>query len=86
MLEAAPVMTKSPSDPDRLSEREVEVLRLVARGHTNQQIADELILSHKTVARHMSNVFVKIDVDNRAAATAYVFERGLLGGGGGING
>ena len=78
-LEAAPVKVKGPSYPDRLSEREVEVLRLVARGHTNQHIADELILSHKTVARHLSNIFVKINVDNRAAATAYVFEKGLLG-------
>ena len=64
--------------PDRLSGREVEVLQLVARGHTNQQIADTLILSPKTVARHLSNIFDKIEADNRSAATAYVFERGLL--------
>jgi DNA-binding CsgD family transcriptional regulator len=77
-LEAAPSAAKATPFPDRLSEREVEVLRLVARGHTNQQIADELILSHKTVARHMSNIFDKIDVDNRAAATAYAFEKRLM--------
>jgi ATP/maltotriose-dependent transcriptional regulator MalT len=64
--------------PDGLSEREVEVLRLVARGRTNQQIAESLILSPKTVARHMSNIFGKIAVDNRAAATAYAFEKGLM--------
>jgi DNA-binding NarL/FixJ family response regulator len=77
-LDAGPIRARGPAFPDRLSEREVEVLRLVAKGHTNQQIADELILSHKTVARHLSNVFGKIDVDNRAAATAYAFEKGLI--------
>ena len=46
-------------------------------GPTAQQIADELVLSVKTVARHVSNIFDKIGVDNRSAATAYAFERGL---------
>jgi ATP/maltotriose-dependent transcriptional regulator MalT len=64
--------------PDKLSAREVEVLLLVAKGRSNQQIADELILSIKTVARHMSNIFDKIGVDRRSAATAYAFERGLM--------
>jgi DNA-binding NarL/FixJ family response regulator len=66
--------------PDRLSPREVEVLQLVARGRSNQHIADELVLSAKTVARHMSNSFVKIGVANRSAATAYAFENGIAGG------
>jgi DNA-binding NarL/FixJ family response regulator len=66
--------------PDRLSQREVEVLRLVARGRSNQQIADELVLSSKTVARHMSNIFDKIGVENRSSATAYAFEKGLAAG------
>jgi DNA-binding CsgD family transcriptional regulator/tetratricopeptide (TPR) repeat protein len=66
--------------PDRLSQREVEVLRLVARGRSNQQIADELVLSSKTVARHMSNIFDKIGVENRSGATAYAFEKGLAAG------
>jgi DNA-binding NarL/FixJ family response regulator len=77
-LDASPIKARTSSYPDKLSEREVEVLQLVARGQTNQQIADNLILSHKTVARHMSNIFVKIGVDNRAAATAYAFEKGLM--------
>ena len=64
--------------PDKLSAREVEVLRLVAKGCSNQQIADQLVLSIKTVARHMSNIFDKIGVDRRSAATAYAFERGLV--------
>ncbi len=76
-IKAAPVKVAAPVYPDRLSEREVEVLKLVARGQTNQQIADRLVLSTKTVARHMSNIFAKIRVDNRSAATAYAFERGL---------
>jgi len=66
--------------PDRLSEREVEVLKLVARGRSYQQIADELILSVKTVARHISNIFDKTGAENRSAATAYAFEKGLADG------
>jgi DNA-binding CsgD family transcriptional regulator len=61
-----------------LTAREVEVLRLVATGRTNRAIADELGLSEKTVARHISNVFNKIDVSSRAAATAYAFEHHLI--------
>ena len=64
--------------PARLSEREVEVLRLVAKGRSNQQIADEYVLSVKTVARHMSNIFAKVGVDNRSGATAFAFEHGLI--------
>jgi DNA-binding NarL/FixJ family response regulator len=63
--------------PDRLSAREVEVLLLVAKGRSNQQVADELVLSPKTVARHISNIFNKTGVSNRSAATAYAFEHGL---------
>lgn len=66
--------------PDGLTAREVEVLQLVAAGNTNKQIAAELYVSDKTVARHLSNIFTKIDVPTRAAATAYAFERGLVGG------
>jgi DNA-binding NarL/FixJ family response regulator len=55
----------------------VEVLRLVARGKMNREIADELAISEKTVARHLSNIFTKIDVPTRAAATAFAFTHGL---------
>jgi DNA-binding NarL/FixJ family response regulator len=72
-----PAARELPAYPDGLSEREVEVLRIVARGRTNQQIADEFVLSVKTVARHVSNILDKIAVDNRSAATAYAFEKGL---------
>jgi DNA-binding CsgD family transcriptional regulator len=67
--------------PGGLSAREAEVLRLVAAGLTNKQIAGELYLSQKTVARHLSNIFVKIGVATRAAATAWAFEHGVAGGG-----
>ncbi len=61
-----------------LTEREVQVLRLLASGRTNRAIANELGLSEKTVARHVSNTFVKIRVPSRAAATAYAYENGLI--------
>lgn len=61
-----------------LTARELEVLRLVATGRTNRAIADALKLSEKTVARHISNIFNKLDVPSRAAATAYAFEHHLV--------
>jgi DNA-binding NarL/FixJ family response regulator len=54
------------------------VLRLVATGKTNKTIARELSLSEKTVDRHLSNIFTKIDVSSRAAATAYAYEHRLV--------
>ena len=62
----------------RLTTRELQVLRLVATGRTNRAISDELGLSEKTVARHVSNIFNKLDVSSRAAATAYAFEHHLI--------
>jgi DNA-binding NarL/FixJ family response regulator len=64
--------------PGGLTEREVEVLRLVATGKSNPQIATALVLSEKTVARHLSNIFGKLDVSSRTAAAAYAFEHRLL--------
>ena len=66
--------------PCGLTPREVEVLRLVASGQTNRQMAAELYLSEKTIARHVSNIFTKIDVKSRAAATAFAFEQHLMNG------
>jgi DNA-binding CsgD family transcriptional regulator/tetratricopeptide (TPR) repeat protein len=62
-----------------LSAREVEVLRLVASGKSNKEIASALFLSVKTVDRHVSNIFVKLDVPSRAAATAWAYQHGLVG-------
>jgi DNA-binding CsgD family transcriptional regulator len=67
-----------PSVPGGLTAREVEVLRLLASGRSNAQIATALVLSEKTVARHLSNIFSKLDVGSRTAATAYAFEHGLM--------
>jgi ATP/maltotriose-dependent transcriptional regulator MalT len=63
--------------PDGLTAREVEVLRLVASGKTNKDIAVELVLSEHTIGRHLQNIYGKIRVGSRAAATAYAFEHGL---------
>lgn len=63
--------------PAVLTEREAEVLRWVAAGKTNKDIAVELCLSHKTVARHLSNIFAKLGVSSRAAATAFAVEHGV---------
>jgi DNA-binding NarL/FixJ family response regulator len=61
-----------------LSVRELQVLRLVAAGKTNRAIASELFLSEKTVDRHVSNIFGKLGVASRAAATAFAYEHGLI--------
>ena len=63
--------------PDGLSAREAEVLRLVASGQSNGQIAAALFLSHKTVERHLSNIFAKTGVTSRTGAAAYAFEHQL---------
>jgi ATP/maltotriose-dependent transcriptional regulator MalT len=60
-----------------LTKRELEVLRLIAGGWSNRQIANELFLSERTVARHVSNILGKLDLPNRAAATAFAFEHRL---------
>jgi DNA-binding NarL/FixJ family response regulator len=64
--------------PHGLTARELQVLRLVAAGKTNKAIAAELFLSEKTVDRHLSNIFDKLDVPSRAAATAFAYEHELL--------
>ncbi|HEX9230811.1 MAG TPA: LuxR C-terminal-related transcriptional regulator [Jatrophihabitantaceae bacterium] len=61
-----------------LTAREIEVLRLVASGKTNAAVAADLFLSEKTVARHMSNIFAKLDISSRAAATAFAYEHDLV--------
>ena len=61
-----------------LSTRELQVLRLIAAGKTNRVIAAELFISERTVERHVSNIFIKLDVATRAAATAYAFQHQLV--------
>ena len=61
-----------------LTAREAEVLRLVATGRTNRAIAAELVLSERTVDRHVSNILTKLGVPSRAAATAWAYEHRLV--------
>ena len=67
----------APAGP--LTEREIQVLKLVAVGMTNRAIAAQLKISQKTVARHLSNIFTKLDLPTRTAAAAYAFEHSLVG-------
>jgi DNA-binding NarL/FixJ family response regulator len=69
-----------PAFPDRLTGREVEILRLIAAGRTNRQISDDLVLSLRTVARHAANIYAKIGASNKAEATAYAIKHGLRDG------
>jgi ATP/maltotriose-dependent transcriptional regulator MalT len=70
---------RAPSVDDHgLTARELQVLRLVAAGESNRTIASELVLSERTVDRHVSNIFAKLDVSSRAAATAYAYKHQLV--------
>jgi DNA-binding CsgD family transcriptional regulator len=62
----------------QLTDREVQILRLVASGITNRAIADKLKISEKTVARHLSNIFTKLDLGSRTAAAAYAYDHNLV--------
>jgi DNA-binding NarL/FixJ family response regulator len=85
-LEAAPDLARVESllrkpeskSASPLTDRELQVLRLVASGSTNRDIARKLGISEKTVARHLSNIFTKLDLPSRAAATAYAYQNGLI--------
>ncbi len=70
--------TEVSSYPSGLTDREVEVLRLIASGKTDQEIADELIISRRTVNNHVRSIFNKTAVANRAEAAAYAAREGLL--------
>lgn len=67
-----------PADSHGLTARELEVLRMVAAGETNKAIAAELVLSERTVDRHVSNILAKLRVSSRSAATAYAYEHQLV--------
>jgi DNA-binding CsgD family transcriptional regulator len=85
-LEAAPELARvdalsgraESAETHGLSPRELEVLRLLASGRTNRDIAAELVVSEHTVARHVQNIFVKLEVSSRSAATAFAFAHGLV--------
>ena len=85
-LDAEPCLARIAEQSERashqrigsLSEREAQVLRLLAAGKTNRAIADELFISEKTVARHVSNIFDKLGVSSRTGATAWAFQHNLI--------
>ena len=64
--------------PDGLTAREVEVLRLVAQGMTNEQVANQLVISPRTVDTHLTSIYGKIGVSSRSAATRYALEHQLI--------
>lgn len=68
----------APVGPE-LTDRETEVLRLVAKGMTSRQIADRLVISHRTVQNHVQNTLTKLQLHNRVELTRYAIERGLDG-------
>ncbi len=73
-----PPMSAKALNPGGLTDREVDVLRLIARGHTNRVIGEELYISPKTVGRHVENIYAKIGVSTRAGAALYAMEQRLL--------
>jgi DNA-binding CsgD family transcriptional regulator len=80
-LGAAPDLARLSAPPHSahgLTPRELEVLRLLATGKTNKAIADRLVLSERTIDRHVSNLFVKLRVSSRAAATSFAYEHKLV--------
>ena len=78
---AMPTLTPSPLDPTQrtgLTSREMNVLRLVAAGHSNREIADSLFISVPTVKRHLTNILAKLELPSRSAATAYAHTHHLV--------
>jgi DNA-binding NarL/FixJ family response regulator len=70
--------TVMPAGLEHLTPRQIEVLRLVARGMTNNEIAETLFLSRRTVHAHLRSIFHKLGVGHRSAATRYAIQHGLL--------
>jgi DNA-binding NarL/FixJ family response regulator len=75
-LDGARLGEAPPEDP--LTARELEVVKLIAEGHTSEEIAAELVLSKKTVERHRANVLDKLGMRNRVDLTRYAIRRGLV--------
>jgi DNA-binding NarL/FixJ family response regulator len=77
-IAAADALTGAAPDTHGLTARELEVLCLLAAGNSNRQIASALVISEHTVARHVQNIFRKLGVPSRTAASAFAYEHGLL--------
>ncbi len=71
-------MIPSPSNPNVLTERELEVLRLVARGLSNAQVAELLVISPRTINAHLRSIYSKLGITSRHAATLFALERHLI--------
>ena len=79
MLRAAGHPARRRQDwPAGLTAREVEVLRLLARGHSNREIAERLFISRKTASNHVEHIYTKIDAANRAQASVFALKHGLM--------
>jgi ATP/maltotriose-dependent transcriptional regulator MalT len=78
LVRVGALVGRATADTHGLTPRELEVLRLVAAGKTNRDIAAELVVSEHTVARHVQNIFTKLGVSSRTAATAFAFEHHLM--------
>jgi DNA-binding NarL/FixJ family response regulator len=76
-LSAAAPPQQAPSHPDGLTQREIEVLREIAAGHSNQEIADRLSISEATVKTHVNNIFSKAHLRDRAQAVVYAIRHEL---------
>jgi DNA-binding NarL/FixJ family response regulator len=75
---ASAALKGSPLYPDELTEREVQVLRLVASGLTDAQVAQQLVISPRTIQGHLRSIYSKINVNSRSAATRYAVEHQLV--------
>jgi len=75
---SSPTPASPPSYPDGLTAREVEVLRVVAQGLTNEQVAERLVISPRTIDTHLTSIYSKIGVSSRVAATRYAIEHHLV--------
>lgn len=78
MAAGEPGVARRRAWPAGLTDREVEVLQLISRGRTNRQMADDLVISAKTVGRHVENIYAKADVSTRAGATMFALQNGLV--------
>ena len=73
-----PTAKQTSTFPAGLTTREVEVLRLVAHGQTNEQVAEQLVISPRTVNSHLTSIYSKVGVSSRSAATSYAMEQHLI--------
>jgi DNA-binding NarL/FixJ family response regulator len=80
LIERALAASSAPPYPDGLTQREAEVLREIAAGHTNREIAERLVISEATVKTHVNNIFSKANLRDRAQAVVYAVNHGLFAG------